>query len=367
MALHAVVLAGGSGTRFWPLSTRGRPKHLLALLGGRTLLEETVARLRGLVPPSRTVVVTARSQAREVRRLLPSLPRGSVIAEPRPRNTAAAIAVAAAAIAARDPTAVLVVVSADHWIPDGPAFRRTLAAAAARAREARTLVLVGVRPDRPATGYGYLRPGRSRARVRGFAVRPVARFTEKPDLETARRWLAARTHLWNAGLFAWRADVFLDEVRRHLPALYRALAESGAATGRPAALARLYARAPSISVDYGVLEKSGSVECIEAAFRWDDLGSFAALHRRLPRDGDGNAARGGPLVAVDARDVLAVAPSGHVTAVLGLRGVAVVTTPGATLVLPLDRCEEIRTVVASLGSHGGRSPRQRTRHGRRVE
>src|SRR5262245_2589967 len=154
MALHAVVLAGGSGTRFWPLSTRGRPKHLLALLGRRTLLEETVARLRGLVPPSRTVVVTAQGQAPEVRRLLRALPRDSVISEPRPRTTAAAIALAAARIAARDPEAVLVVLSADHWIPEGARFRRTMAAAAARARAARSLVLVGVAPDRPATGYG---------------------------------------------------------------------------------------------------------------------------------------------------------------------------------------------------------------------
>ena len=351
-------MAGGSGTRFWPLSTRGRPKHLLALLGKRTLLEDTVARLRGLVPPSRTVVVTAREQAREVRRLLPSLPRRAVIAEPRPRNTAAAIAVAAAAIAARDPAAVLVVLSADHWIPDGAAFRRTLAAAAARAREARTLVLVGVRPDRPATGYGYLRPGRARAREGGFAVRPVSCFTEKPDLPTARRWLAAGTHLWNAGLFAWRADVFLNEVRRHLPALHRALASSGAGSGRPAALARFYARAPSISVDYGILEDSDRVECVEAAFRWDDLGSFAALLRRLPKDARGNASRGGPLVALDSRGLLSVAPPGHFTTVLGLRGIAVVTTPAATLVLPLDRCEEIREVVAALPRPRSRGPAQ---------
>jgi mannose-1-phosphate guanylyltransferase len=348
MALHAVVLAGGSGTRFWPLSTRGRPKHLLALLGKRTLLEETVARLRGLVPPSRTVVVTARDQAPEVRRLLRRLPRGAVIAEPRPRNTAAAIALAAARIAARDPDAVLVVVSADHWIPDGAAFRRTMAVAAARARKARSLVLVGVGPDRPATGYGYLRVGRRVGRVRGAPVRDVAQFTEKPDLATARRWLRARTHLWNAGLFAWRADVFLDELRLRLPALHRALVASGAATGGAAALRRAYDRSPSISVDYGVLERSDRVECVLAGFRWDDLGSFAALLRHLPRDRRGNAAQGGTLLAVNARGVLSVAPPGHATAVLGLDRIAVVTTPEATLVLPLDRCEEVREIVEAL-------------------
>jgi mannose-1-phosphate guanylyltransferase len=345
MALHAVILAGGSGTRFWPLSTPRRPKHLLPLLGRSTLLEETAARLRGLVPLSRTVVVTARAQAPAVRRLLPGLPRDALLAEPRPRNTAAAVALAAARIAARDREAVLVVVSADHWIPDGAAFRRTLGAAAERARAAGTLLLVGVRPDRPATGYGYLLPGPVRARVRGTAVRRVEAFTEKPDLATARRWVRDGRRLWNSGMFAWRADAFLEEVRRHLPDLHRALDESGAATGGPRALARAYARAPSISVDHGVLEKSDRVECVAASFPWDDLGSFAALHRRLPKDGDGNAARG-DLLALDSREVLAVAPSGVRVAVLGLRGLAVIVTGDTVLVLPLDRDQEVRRLAA---------------------
>jgi mannose-1-phosphate guanylyltransferase len=331
MALHAVVLAGGSGTRFWPLSTGRRPKHLLALLGRRTLLEETAARLKGLVPPSRTVVVTAKEQAAEVRRLLPSV---TVIAEPAARNTAAAVTVAAARIAKADPGATLIVVSADHWIPDGPGFRRTMAAAARRAEKASTLVLVGVRPDRPATGYGYLRPGKRTAP----GVRAVARFTEKPDLATARRWLRARTHLWNAGLFAWRADAFLGEVRAHLPAHHRALSGGGTAG---------YGALKSISLDYGILEHSSRVEMVEASFRWDDLGSFAALFRHLPKDKAGNAARG-RLVADAARGNLAVAPDGHLTAILGVEGLAVVTVEGVTLVVPLDRCEEIRRLVTAL-------------------
>jgi len=338
MALHAVILAGGSGTRFWPLSTPRRPKHLLALVGARTMLEETAARLRGLVPPSRTLVVTAAAQAAAVRRLLPGI---AVLAEPRPRNTSAAVALAAARIAARDPGAVLVVVSADHWIPDASPFRRTMAAAAARARDARTLLLVGVRPDRPATGYGYLLPG---ARIRGTAVRPVREFTEKPDLPTARRWLRDGRRLWNSGMFAWRADVLLEEVRRHLPDLHRVLVASGAATAGGAALARAYARVPSISVDYGVLERSDRVECVAAEFRWDDLGSFAALLRRRKRDGSGNAARG-EVRLLDCRDVLAVAPPGRRVSVLGVRGLAVVATEDEVLVLPLDRSEEVRRLA----------------------
>ena len=340
MALHAVVLAGGSGTRFWPLSTGRRPKHLLALLGRRTLLEEAAARLRGLVPPSRTTVVTAREQAAAVRRLLPAL---AVLAEPVPRNTAAAVTLAAARILRIDPDATLVVVSADHWIPDGPAFRRTMRAAARRAAAAGTLVLVGIRPDRPATGYGYLRPGRRTAP----GVKAVARFTEKPGPATARRWLRAGSHLWNAGLFAWRADAFLREAGEHLPAHVRAL--SG---GRTAG----YRGLPSVSLDYGILEKSSRVEVVEAAFRWDDLGSFAALHRRLPKDGAGNAARG-RLVAGDARGNLSFAPDGHVTALLGVEGLAVVTVAGATLVVPLDRCEEVRGLADAAAEPG--PPRSR--------
>jgi mannose-1-phosphate guanylyltransferase len=348
MALHAVILAGGSGTRFWPLSTKGRPKHLLALLGRRTLLEETAARLRGLVPAARTVVVTAKEQAAEVRRLLPSLPRGAVIAEPLPRNTAAAVALAAARIRARDRDAVLVVVSADHWIPDAAGFRRTMAAAAARARAAGTLVVVGVRPDRPATGYGYVLPGKVAARVKGFAVRRVARFTEKPGLATARRWLRARTRLWNAGMFAWRADAFLEEVRLRLPALHRALVASGAWAGGAATLARAYARAPSISLDVGILERSPRVEMVEAAFPWDDLGSFAALHRRLGGTPHEGARSGGGLLEIDGGGNLSVAARDHLTVVLGGSRLAVITTPKVTLVVPLDRAEEVRLVAKAL-------------------
>lgn len=349
MALHAVILAGGSGTRFWPLSTERRPKHLLALLGRRTLLEDTVARLRGLVPASRTVVVTAAAQAREVRRLLPRLPRGAVLAEPVPRNTAAAIALAAARILRRDRDAVLLVLAADHAVPDGAAFRATLRDAAARARSARTLVLVGVRPDRPATGYGYILPGRETGRAGDGAVRSVKRFTEKPDRRKARRWLDAGRHLWNAGLFAWRADVFLGEVAAHLPDLHRTLVASGAALRGGAPLARAYGEVTGISVDYGVLERSHRVEVVEATFPWDDLGSFAALPRHLPRDGQGNAGRG-DLVAHDARDVVAVAPEGHLTAVLGVEGLAVVTAPGVTMVCPLARAEEVRVLAEAASA-----------------
>ena len=346
MPLHAVILAGGSGARFWPLSTGDRPKHLLRLLGHRTLVEETVARLRGLVPPSRTWVVTSRTHAPEVRRLLPSLPRHSVLAEPRPRNTAAAIALAASRIWNRDPEGVMVVLPADHWIPDGPGFRRTLAAAAERADAAGTIVLVGVRPGHPATGYGYIAPGRVAAKVRGVPVRRVRGFTEKPDLARARR-LVRSGRLWNAGMFAARAEAILAEVRRHIPRLHSALVASGAATGSAAALVRAYARVPAVSVDFGVLEKSDRVEVVPASFRWDDLGSFAALLRHLPKDARGNAARGA-LAALDARRVLAVGPPGHLTAVLGVVGLAVVTVPGATLVVPLDRCEEVRRIAARL-------------------
>jgi mannose-1-phosphate guanylyltransferase len=349
MALHAVILAGGSGTRFWPLSTEGRPKHLLALLGRRTLLEDTAARLRGLVPPARTVVVTAASQAREVRRLLPRLPRGAVIAEPLARNTTAAVALAAARIARRDPEAVLVVLAADHAVPDAAAFRDTLRCAAARARAARTLVLIGIRPDRPATGYGYILPGDETSRVEGRAVHAVRRFTEKPDLRKARRWLEGGKHLWNAGLFAWRADVFLEEVERHLPETHRLLIASGAATRGGATLARAYADLENLSLDYGILERSRRVEVIEGTFTWDDLGSYAALARHLPRDDSSNAALS-ELVALDSRGVLAVAPRGHVTAVLGVEGLAVITAPGVTLVCPLSRAEEVRALAERVAS-----------------
>lgn len=346
---HAVILAGGSGVRFWPLSRRSRPKQFLPLAGGRSLLRSTFERLLPLVPAERIWVVTSRRHARRVARELPEVPARHILAEPVARNTAPAIAWASRAAAAEDPEAALLVVPADAWVPRAAPYRRALAAALEVAEAGERLVLVGVEPARPDTGYGYIEPGDPLGRGPARAVR---RFVEKPSPARARRFAAGGRHLWNCGIFAWRAEIFLSAVREHLPDLARAL---GGLSGRERsgeAVERAFARAPAISVDYGVLEPAGNVAVVPAAFPWDDLGSWGALERL----GRGGRFTHGPVVDMDSPGLVAWAESGTV-AVVGVENIVVVHTPDATLVVAKDRAQDVRRVVDRL---------ERTAAGRRL-
>lgn len=354
MNLHAAVLAGGSGTRFWPASTRDVPKQMLPLTGGAPLLRETVGRLAGLVPPERTLVVTGERYARQVHELLPELPRANVLAEPRPRNTAAACALAAHRALRDDPDAVLVTLPSDHVIAPDAELRRLLRAACARADAARSLVTLGLTPRHAATGYGWIETGEERGRVDDCAVHAVTRFTEKPDRDTAERFLAGGRHLWNLGIFAWRADVLLQELARHQPGVAGPLAGAAPSLGTPRqadALAAAFDACTSISIDHGVLEHSDRVECVPCGFDWDDLGAFPALLRHLPRDDQGNVAVG-PLLALDASGCVAWAGDGGMTALLGVHDLIVVRAHGVTLVAPRDRAQEVRRLADALEERG---------------
>ncbi len=337
---HAVILAGGSGVRFWPLSRRDHPKQFLPLGGDVSLLRATFERLRPLIPAERTWVVTARRHRAAVRRELPELASGHVLLEPEARNTAPAIHLAALAALAEDPEAVLLVVPADAWVPRAAPYRRAARSALRAAEGGDRLILVGVKPTRAETGYGHIEPGEPLGRG---PARRVARFVEKPSPARARRFTAGGRHLWNCGIFAWRAEAFVEAVRAHLPELARAFAGLDGRPPSPRALARAYAAAPSISVDYGVLERAENVAVIPAEFLWDDLGSWRALER-LGRD---HAFRRGPVVALDSPGLIAWAEGGTV-AVLGVRDVVVVHTPDATLVVAKDRAQEVRRVVEAL-------------------
>ncbi len=354
MNIHAAVLAGGSGTRFWPAGTLDVPKQMLPLTGGEPLICETVARLRGLVTPERTFVVTGARYADRVRTLLPQLPRDNVLGEPRPRNTAAACALAAHRALRDDADAVMVVLPSDHVIAPDDELRAQLLTACERANAARTLVTLGLTPRFAATGYGWIETGAAAAPGAGGEVRAVTRFTEKPDRETAEAFLAGGGHLWNLGLFAWRADVLLEEIARHQPGVAAPLAAAAPALGtadEPAALAAAFDACTSISIDHGVLEHSTRIECLPCGFEWDDLGAFPALLRHLPTDADGNAAVG-PLLALDARGCVAFSEDGDMTALLGVSDLIVVHANGVTLVAPLTRAEDVRRLVAELAARG---------------
>jgi len=345
--LYATVLAGGSGTRFWPASTAAVPKQFLRLTGRAPLLRESVDRLLPLVPAERISVVTSAATRDEALRLLPDLPAENVLGEPRGRNTAAACGLAAKWAASRSWDAVLVTTPADHLVEPADAFLAALGAAAERAAGGARLMTLGLRPAYAATGYGWIQLGPRVDDAANHKVHAVARFVEKPDLPRAEAFLAGGAHLWNLGVFAWRPRVFLDALAAHLPQTAQALA----AVDSPAALAAAYDVIPSISVDHAVLEKHDTVECVPCTFTWDDLGSFAAVARHLPPGVDGNTSLG-PLLALDSRGCFAWADDGRMTALLGVDDLIVVHAHGVTLVAPKSRAEEVKRLVEALGPAG---------------
>ncbi|MCG3135298.1 MAG: Mannose-1-phosphate guanylyltransferase RfbM [Planctomycetes bacterium] len=357
MNLHAAILAGGSGTRFWPASTARVPKQFLPLSGGLPMLRESFERLAPIVPPERICVVTARATENDVRALLPELPAPNVLGEPAARNTAAACTLAALWAKRLDPDATLVTVPSDHLTQPAEALRAAVSAAAERADAAGTLVTLGLRPTHAATGFGWIKLGGERASVGGHAVHVVDRFVEKPDRKRAEQFLAGGGHLWNLGMFAWRAAAFLADVERHLPETWRKLAAVAPRMGVPGgdrALADAYASIPSISVDHGVMEKAaaaGRVECLPCDFTWDDMGSFAACGRHVPKDAQGNAAVG-TLLALESGGNITWADDGHMTALLGVNDLIVVHAHGVTLVAPRARAEEVKKLVDALGPAG---------------
>ena len=329
----AAILAGGSGSRFWPLSTPTRPKQLLPLAGGRPLLAQAVQRLAGLVAPERTVVITSAVLADAVASALPEVPRANILVEPRAASTAPALVWAAQEITGRDPGAAMLSLHADWAVGDDTAFRDAARRALGLAAKHDVLVTVGVRPSRDETGYGYIVPGRALG-----GARRVARFVEKPTAARARA-LRRRRALWNTGLFAWGVARFLEEAKAHAHELergWRALA-AGDAAG-------FFAAVTPVAVDVAVLERSDRLAVVAGRFAWDDIGSWDALRRIRPRDARGNVVVGDVTLAPDVRDCVLWA-EGEPLTVIGLRDMVVVRANGRTLVTPTGRAEQLKALV----------------------
>lgn len=343
---YAVIMAGGSGTRFWPHSRRRRPKQFLSIDGsGDTLLQATAQRLRGVVPPTQVIVVAPAEHAPLVRRQLTALPRANLLIEPAARGTAACLALAAAHIARRDPAATMAVFPADHTVAPAAQFRRCVTRAFEIAETEDCLVTIGVPPRSAETGYGYIELG---AALRAGAPRVnwAARFVEKPDRARARRFVDSGRHLWNSGMFFWRVTVLRDGLRRHAPAVARVM-EGLEDRSRAATARRLYRRLPGESIDVALMERAERVAVVRATFDWNDVGSWAALATLWGTDAEGNARRGSA-VLVDCRDTIAYGAT-RLVAVLGGQDLVVIDSPDAVLVCPRSRAQEVRRVVEALG------------------
>ncbi len=348
--LHAVILAGGSGTRFWPLSRQLYPKQLLRVIGDETLIQQTMRRVVGCMPADRVLISTTPTQADSIRHQLGEWKdalSGNFVIEPEARNTAPALALVATVAAQRDPDAILLVLPADHVIKKDARFRAAVALGTELAAQGK-LVTFGIPPIRPETGYGYIHPNKkvrlaSRGRLAGH---PVARFVEKPDTKTAIRYLKSRAYYWNSGIFLWKAATLLEEVARHQPALARAMKAIGAALQTGGDIARLYHRLPAISIDHGVMERSDRAAVIPVDFLWSDVGNWSSLEEVAKRDQAGNVVSGN-VVDLGSRDSILYADS-RVVATIGLSDMVVVDTADATLVCPKSRSQDVKTVVEIL-------------------
>ena len=353
--MQAVIMAGGSGTRFWPFSRQAMPKQFLTLFGDRSLIQQAYDRIGSLLGPRQVMVVTNAVQAGPTAEQLPELPGDRIVGEPVGRDTCACIALAAALVAQEDPDANMMVLAADHLIQPQEAFHRAVRATDAFLKDhPDTLMTFGIPPTRPATGYGYLKRAEALGRYEDVAVHRLESFHEKPDQATAGRFLADGGYYWNSGIFAWKAATILEQVERRKPDIHAAAAAIAAAAGTSqfaAVFAERYENLEKVSIDYAVMEHAEKVAMIEAPFEWDDVGSWLALERVRDADPSGNVVLGTHVGRDTANCVVAASP-GHVVTTMGVSDLIVVQTPDATLVAHRDQEQEIKKLLADLREQG---------------
>jgi len=369
--VHAIILAGGSGTRFWPLSRETYPKQMLQIVGEDSLLRETIKRINGFVPPKNIWIVTTEDKAQDIRFHLQPLGALSkeiqFISEPMGRNTAPAIGLAALYLNHLFPESIMIVMPSDHAIPDAKKFLGDLKLAIQGAKKD-SLVTFGIKPNRPETGYGYIKVIKS-SKTKPKSLLKVERFVEKPDLKTAKKYLSDGNYFWNSGIFVFKTSKILSELQTHLPPLYKTLKEienlsfepvqpnklnklnkpnkpNNSMTQRSTLCAMRYATINSISIDYGIMERSNDVLMVPATFRWSDLGSWVALDEVIGKNKAGNILKGNTIDIGSHNST--VFASERLVATIGLKDMVVVDTPDATLVTPKERVQEVRKVVEAL-------------------
>ena len=357
--MYTVIMAGGKGTRFWPLSTEDQPKQLLSLVGNRSLLQQTVARITLLMPLEDIYVVTGGSLVSATKRHLPDLPSENIVAEPVGRNTLPCIGLAALYLKKREGgDAVMVVLPADSVIQHQQRFRKLLQYAENIAANDNVLITFGVPPTRVETGYGYIHLGAAAHTADDLQAFQARQFVEKPDRETAEKYLESREYLWNSGMFVWRVDVILNAIKTYQASIYQKLMEIDAAIGtanEAEAISHAYSQMEGISIDYGVMEKAKEVLVIPADIGWNDVGGWGAMHELCERDTSGNTVRG-KHIGIDTQDCIifnqtAQNPDvieGKLIATIGVSDLVIVESEHAVLVCPIDRVQEVKDLVEKL-------------------
>ena len=352
--VYAIILAGGSGTRFWPLSRRKLPKQLLKLFGPGSLLKQTVARIKNFIPPDRIYIFTNQLLRTEIRRRFPQIPSGQVVAEPAARNTAPTIGLAAQEVLRRDPEGIMVVLPADQVVTKPEEFRKAIGIACRCAETDGNSVIIGLKPTRPETGYGYIRVGDLVNRAEGQTIHKVLAFTEKPDLPTARRFAASGRYFWNGGMFIWRAATLHQNFNRYQPAMQSILsqiAESGGIRAG-ATLRRLFPRMEKISIDYALMEKISNIYAVTVDMGWSDVGSWTTVYELRPKDENGNIKPAKSLCLNSERNLI-VSGQKFVVAV-GVRDLIIVDTDDALLVCAQQHAQDVGKAVQELDRRGFR-------------
>lgn len=350
--LVAVIMAGGAGTRFWPLSTEKRPKQFLSLFGDKSLLRMSYERVSGLAPPERLLVLTNRNFLPLVMEQLPEVPPINVVGEPLRRDTAAAITLASLICRERFGDPLMLVLTADHLIEPLELFHKTALSALKAAKDDEVLYTFGIRPTYAATGYGYLELGKMVLEDGGIGHYEVMTFKEKPDRETAEEYLRSGRFLWNSGMFAWRTTVILEEIERCLPGHLQALEQAMKYYGREGwegELEEAFSSIDPISIDYGVMERAERVRCVAASFRWSDVGGWLALKEYMEEDGEGNLYRGKLLTLDASGNLVFCEDEEEQVALIGVKGLVVVRAGGRTLIVPQERTEEVKRLLEEAG------------------
>jgi len=351
---YAIIMAGGKGERFWPLSTAKCPKQLVSLFGGKPLLTQAVERLAGVIPPEHVFVITNADLVKASRAAIPQVPPGNVIGEPFGRDTAAACALGMALVRARDPHGVMCVVTADHIMKDLPQFRRTLREGMAIVRRQPLLATIGIVPTYPSTGYGYIEADTPLRHAGTVVFRKARRFVEKPDQKTAEGYIKTGRYFWNAGMFIWSVATFSAALAKHRPQLLALCDNLAPAIGTrrfAAALRTEYGKLDRISVDYAIMEKADNIITAEGTFRWYDVGSWPALVDHFPADPAGNVLLG-QCEAVESGGNIVLGKD-RLVALLGVQDLVVVQTGKVTLICPKHKAQDVKKMVQWLGQRGG--------------